>query len=181
MKGQKLYATTLLLGIVALDSVDFCGGVWHVFQLQTQVQELVASLLVHFFLDFLLLDLGLGASRGGWLADFLHTQVLLRLKPILCLGGLRSDLIINFLSDLSLLCLASLVNKALDLGVELRAVVVDELDEAHVIVQFQLYVLQDLNRRLGFKSLSFFQVIVNPLDVDSQLGHDGVYVRLFLL
>lgn len=133
-------------------SVNFLAVLFrHIFQLQPQVHELVERLLVDYFLDGLLLDLRLGAARSDWLAELLDPKVFLGKQAGLRYLGLLSDLLVYFPSDLGLLRGAPGLNELLDLEMELLAVVVDVLDQAHVVVQFQLNVLQDLDRRLGLK------------------------------
>lgn len=119
-----------------------------VFQLHSEVCELVLCLLVYHSLDNLLLHLGLSATSSVGLAELFDAEVLFRDEFGLGLHLCSSLRGVDLLSCLGLLCRPSVVDARLDLVVELLALVVDVLDVTHVLIQAILDIDEVLDRGL---------------------------------
>jgi len=137
--------------VKSLVKVSFCSinhlfiVLRYTFQLEAQVRELVLGLFVYYFLDSLLFDFGFGTSRCGWLAKLLDTKFFFCFEFGLRLLVLPSDFLVYFCAYLTLFGTVTNLDKVTDFILirSIIAIVMHELDQSHMIVEPQLYLLED--------------------------------------
>ena len=106
---------------------------------------MILGLFVNYFLYCLLFDFGFGTSRCGWLAKLLDTKFFFCFEFGLRLLVLPSDFLVYFCAYLTLFGTVTNLDKVTDFILirSIIAIVMHELDQSHMIVEPQLYLLED--------------------------------------